>query len=295
MDGDDRRPPPEEDFTDGADVVPFPGGGHPSLGESDRRGGDDHRAPGAGRTEAWDRSEPAGSEEDPPAGTSPGPFDFDPVQPDADPTRDEPEGADDSLDELTHEHYVAATTEEYKGLARSVAEAAKQQHEQQAVAASMPGVGTGLVGFEDVIGRPVAEEEQRGPSDLPVRVLTAVVLVALLVTALWAGGWWFVGLLVVLGSVAVGEFYAVLRRRGFVPMSLLGLLGLAGIMVAGRIGGPAAIGGAVAGLRWSCCCSIRSSPGVTRSRTPLSPCWGRYGWGCWHLPSRSSAPTGRSL
>ena len=47
---------------------------------------------------------------------------------------------------------MLATTQEYQGLAEAIAAAEQEEHEPQAVAASMPGLETGVVGFEDVIG-----------------------------------------------------------------------------------------------------------------------------------------------
>ncbi|NIR38963.1 MAG: hypothetical protein GWN79_16990, partial [Actinobacteria bacterium] len=86
--------------------------------------------------------------------------------------------------------YVTATTREYRGLAEDVARADTEEFERQAVAASMPGVGTGLIGFEDVTGRrgvseeEIEQEEQRRASDLTVRVGSGVVLVGLFLGSL---------------------------------------------------------------------------------------------------------------
>src|ERR687891_729819 len=81
-------------------------------------------------------------------------------------------------EEFTSEHYVAATTEEYEGLAEEVSRAAEADWEQQAVAATMPGVESGLVGFGDVSGRATVREEdyeaveQAASSDLTMRIGT---------------------------------------------------------------------------------------------------------------------------
>ncbi len=63
-------------------------------------------------------------------------------------SEDEGEGSA-HLDDYTHDDYLAATTREYQGLAEDIAAAEGLEYERQAVAASMPGVGSGLVGFED--------------------------------------------------------------------------------------------------------------------------------------------------
>ena len=61
---------------------------------------------------------------------------------------------------------MLATTQEYQGLAEAIAAAEQEEHEPQAVAASMPGLETGVVGFEDVIG---AEERDRRHAPGPLR------------------------------------------------------------------------------------------------------------------------------
>ena len=66
----------------------------------------------------------------------------------------------------THEDYVLATTQEYQGLAEAIAAAEQEEHEPQAVAASMPGLETGVVGFEDVIGAEGKEIDDTPPRPL---------------------------------------------------------------------------------------------------------------------------------
>ena len=80
------------------------------------------------------------------------------------------------LDEFTSEEYVSATTQEYQGLAEDVSKAATEKWEMQAVAATLPGVDSGLVGFEDVGGAATHSEEsyeameQAASSDLTMRI-----------------------------------------------------------------------------------------------------------------------------
>lgn len=168
-------------------------------------------------------------------------------------TADDAEGDDDEwhegpsvLDDFTNDDYVAATTREYQGLAESVRESETQQHELQAVAATMPGIEGGLVGFEDVTGETVAApplEPRR--TDLTARVATALVLVGLLLASLWAGGGWFVVLATAVSVLALGEFYAGVRRVGYVPVALFGLLGAIAAMVSGWFSGSGGLAGAV--------------------------------------------------
>lgn len=153
-----------------------------------------------------------------------------------------------SLDEFTNDDYAAATTREYQGLAEEVARANTQEVEQQAVAASLPGVGSGLIGFDDVTGHkgPSEEdaelEEQRRASDLTMRVVTAVVLVGIFLGTLMVGRGLFTGFVAVVMIMALGEFYATARSRGFAPVALFGFLGAIGIAVGTLQAGVVAIG-----------------------------------------------------
>ena len=52
------------------------------------------------------------------------------------------------------------------------------------------------------------------------------------------GGWFFTLFVGAIMVVAVGEFYATLRRHGFVPLALFGLIGALGSVVAAHLGGP---------------------------------------------------------
>ncbi len=134
--------------------------------------------------------------------------------------------------DFSQESYVNATTEEYRGLAEEIARLRDSQFEHQAVAATMAGVDSGLVGFEDVTGRRgVSEEEveaaeQARSSDLALRVASGLGLVGLLAGSLYLGGWWFTAFLTLLMLVALGEFYATIRKVGFAPLALVGLLGV---------------------------------------------------------------------
>lgn len=167
----------------------------------------------------------------------------------------EPEEVGDSAGPplgFTADDYVAATTQEYRGLAAEVSRANETIVPRQAVAAAMPGIGTGLIGFEDVTGEmgvseiDVEAEEQARTSDLTMRIGTALVLVTLFMGSLIGGGWLFSGFVTVVMVLAVGEIYLTLRRYGFTPVALFGFLAVIGAGVAAHVSGPLATGTVVA-------------------------------------------------
>jgi phosphatidate cytidylyltransferase len=152
---------------------------------------------------------------------------------------------DDAEPSISEEAYLSATTAEYRDLAEEIARGTNDDPANMpAVAATMAGVGTGLVDFADVTGRPgVSEEdvehaEQAAASDLTLRIISALVLLGLFMATLLLGGWFFTLFVGAIMVVAVGEFYATLRRHGFVPLALFGLLGALGSAVAAHMGGP---------------------------------------------------------
>jgi phosphatidate cytidylyltransferase len=173
--------------------------------------------------------------------------------------RDEPDGgtAEDfnhlesgptSLDSFSNEDYRSATTREYRGLAEEIAKAASEDVERQAVSASMPGVGSGLIGFDDVTGvrgpseEEVELEEQQRTSDLTVRVGTAVVLVGIFLGSLLMGSAWFTAFVLIVMVLSLGEFYATARARGYAPAALFGFLGMFGMAIGTLRSGVVAIG-----------------------------------------------------
>ena len=151
--------------------------------------------------------------------------------------------------DFTSAEYLKGTTQEYQGLAEEVQRAATEEWELQAVAANLPGVESGLVGFGDVSGTQTESEEsyeaaeQAASSDLAMRVGSAVVIFGLFVGSLLLSGWWFTVFVILLMVVAVGEFYATLRTRGYRPLALFGLLGVILMGVGAHNVGPMAIGG----------------------------------------------------
>lgn len=172
----------------------------------------------------------------------------------ADQTTNGPPTVEDLMDyeedptSISEEVYLSATTAEYRDLAEEVARAEYEEPlTRPAVAASMAGVGSGLVDFEDVTGQKgISEEEiehveQAAASDLTLRVISAFVLVALFMGTLLLGGWWFTAFVGLVMVVALGEFYSTLRKHGFVPLAIFGLLGVLGSAIAAHVGGPGPI------------------------------------------------------
>lgn len=154
-----------------------------------------------------------------------------------------------SLDDYPADRYTSATTQEYRGLAEEIRRLGEEQFERQAVSATIAGVDTGLVGFEDVTGqRGVTEEdvelaEQARSSDLALRVASALVLLAMFLGSLYLGGWWFTLFLALVTVVSLGEFYATVRKVGYAPLALIGLLGALLLPILVHRGGVLAFAG----------------------------------------------------
>jgi phosphatidate cytidylyltransferase len=153
------------------------------------------------------------------------------------------------LDDFTSDHYIKGTTQEYQGLAEEIERAAEEEWELQAVAASIPGVESGLVGLGDVSGTESEPEEsyeaveQAASSDLAMRVGSALAVFGLFLGSLLLGGWWFTIFVILVMVVSVGEFYATVRTRGYRPLALFGLLGVLLMGVGAHNVGPMAIAG----------------------------------------------------
>ncbi|HEX6300731.1 MAG TPA: phosphatidate cytidylyltransferase [Acidimicrobiia bacterium] len=156
---------------------------------------------------------------------------------------------DSDVGEFTSAQYLKGTTQEYQGLAEEVERASTEEWELQAVAASLPGVESGLVGFGDVSGTLSESEEsyeaaeQAASSDLAMRVGSALVVFGLFLGSLLLGGWWFTTFVILLMVVSLGEFYATLRTRGYRPLALFGLLGLVLMGIGANNVGPVALAG----------------------------------------------------
>lgn len=150
------------------------------------------------------------------------------------------------LDEFSRDDYLAKTTTEYQDLAEEIRRIETEAVQMQAVAAPLHGIDSGVVGFEDVTGTvEVPIERTKRTSDLPVRIVSGLALVALLVGSAVLGGWWFVAFLSLVSIVAVGEFYSATRTAGYKPIALLGLLAAIGAPIAGFRAGPGGVAGTV--------------------------------------------------
>ena len=188
-----------------------------------------------------------------------------------------------ALDEFTSEEYVSATTQEYQGLAEDVSKAATEKWEMQAVAATLPGVDSGLVGFEDVGGAATDSEEsyeaieQAASSDLTMRIGSGLAIFGFFLGSLLLGGWWFSAFVTLLMVVSVGELYANLRTRGYRPFALLGILGVVMMGVGAHNWGVSAIGGwgalAIAATVLFYSVTPRSNPLENTSVTILGVAW----------------------
>ena len=148
-----------------------------------------------------------------------------------------------SADDITQQIYTTSATMGHRGFAEELSRAGDEDTEWQAISAAMPGVGSGVVGFDDVADLGDDEDVYEAPtrSQLGTRVFTGVVLVGLLTAAVWVGGAAaaaFIGLLTLLG---LGEFYSTLRHRGYRPLALFGYLGGIAMMATTWFHGPVAI------------------------------------------------------
>jgi len=218
--------------------------------------------PGAG-AEAWDAPPlvPGGEQEweaeAAPAGlddTHPEP----PIDPDAevyDVVEDdldrapapEPAGVDsDEPAEWTEDIYSGAVTTEHRGLAEAVARASTEDTQLQALSAAMPGLETGVVGFEDV--EDLGTDEIYIPpvrSDLGARVLTGLILVSLLFGSLWVGGAALAAFIGVMVMIGLTEYFTTLRHKGYSPLVIFGYLGATGALAGTWAWGPIAVPGAI--------------------------------------------------
>ncbi|HEY4606891.1 MAG TPA: phosphatidate cytidylyltransferase [Acidimicrobiia bacterium] len=162
--------------------------------------------------------------------------------------RDEP-FSPRNLDDYSSDEYTGHTTQEYQGLAEEVSRAAEEEWELQAVAATVPGVDSGLVGFEDVTGAYSTTEEdyeaseQALTSDIAMRVASALVVFGMFLGSLLLGGWWFTAFVILVMVVGTGEFYATVRSDDYRPLALFGLLGVAFMGVGAHVSGAVAVAG----------------------------------------------------
>ncbi|MEA2024059.1 MAG: phosphatidate cytidylyltransferase [Actinomycetota bacterium] len=147
-------------------------------------------------------------------------------------------------EDFTEEHYLDAATREHHDLAVAVAAADSEDAEQVALSAAIPGLDSGIVGFDDVVdpnagdaSAPIAPPKS---SDLVVRVVTGVALVAAFVLSLlWRPA--IIVLALAVFVIAAGEFYSVLVHRRYKPLLIFGYLGIIGAGLGAVVWGVIAI------------------------------------------------------
>ncbi|MFV9671689.1 MAG: phosphatidate cytidylyltransferase [Acidimicrobiia bacterium] len=147
-------------------------------------------------------------------------------------------------EDFTEEHYLDAATREHHDLAAAIAVAESQDTEQVALSAAIPGLDSGVVGFDDVVeaqgdgaSAPIAPPKS---SDLVLRVGTGVALIAaFLLSLLWRPA--IIVLALAVFVIAAGEFYSVLMHRKYKPLSIFGFLGIVGAGLGAVVWGVVAI------------------------------------------------------
>jgi phosphatidate cytidylyltransferase len=185
-----------------------------------------------------------------------------------------------SLDDYTAEDYLGAATQDHADLAAAIAAAEGEETEKVALSAVIPGLESGVVGFDDVVEGAGAEEEpvqEPGSSNLVLRVGTGLGLVAALALSLL----WRPALIVFVLAVfviAAGEFYSALIHRRFKPMSLFGFLGIVGAALGTAAWGVGAIPIAMALmatvlLLFNAVSPRRDQPAANFSLTVLVAAW----------------------
>jgi phosphatidate cytidylyltransferase len=129
--------------------------------------------------------------------------------------------------DVTEEHYIPTGTSDHADLAQAVARAGAEDTEQVALSAEIPGLESNVVGFDDVVEAEgtFAGTAKRSSSDLPMRIITGVLLVATFFAALlWRPALIFLAIAVFL--IAAGEFYTALMQRGYQPLAIFGFIGI---------------------------------------------------------------------
>jgi phosphatidate cytidylyltransferase len=151
---------------------------------------------------------------------------------------------DGDLDLDADTYYASSATREHRGLAEAIHQAGDGDLEWQAMSASMPGVDTGVIGYDDVADLGGDEEDtyvERSRSDLGTRVFTGFVLLGLLLGSMWVGREAFAVFIGLMVFIALTEYYTALRRARFRPIALFGYLGGLGVLFAAWFHGPLAI------------------------------------------------------
>jgi phosphatidate cytidylyltransferase len=144
---------------------------------------------------------------------------------------DEPaEGASvHDFNDFSGDQYLQKATREHQDLAAAMDAADSEDTHQVAVSAAIPGLESGVVGFDDVVaageGESAVPAAPRQSSDLLLRVGTGIALVAaFLLSLLWRPAITVLALAAFV--VAAGEFYSALIHRQYKPMPIFGFVAI---------------------------------------------------------------------
>ena len=153
------------------------------------------------------------------------------------------------FNDFADDQYLQKATREHQDLAAAIDQADSEDTQQVAVSAAIPGLESGVVGFDDVVaageGDAAVPAAPRQSSDLLLRVGTGFALVAaFLLSLLWRPAITVLALAAFV--VAAGEFYSALMHRRYKPMSIFGFVGILaaglGAVVWGVVAIPIAFG-----------------------------------------------------
>jgi phosphatidate cytidylyltransferase len=153
------------------------------------------------------------------------------------------------FNDFADDQYLQKATREHQDLAAAIDQADAEDTQQVAVSAAIPGLESGVVGFDDVVaageGDAAVPAAARQSSDLLLRVGTGIALVAaFLLSLLWRPAITVLALAAFV--VAAGEFYSALMHRRYKPMSIFGFVGILaaglGAVVWGVVAIPIAFG-----------------------------------------------------
>lgn len=144
--------------------------------------------------------------------------------------------------EFDEQIYAGPGTIEHRDLAAAIAQSGDEDTAWQAMSAAMPGLDTGVLGFEDVADLGDQDEYvEPSRSNLGARVGTGLVLVGLLFGTLLIADVAFVAFIGLMLMIGLAEFYAALRRSGYLPLTIVGLAGGLGTLITGWFHGPTAL------------------------------------------------------
>ena len=146
--------------------------------------------------------------------------------------------------DFSDDQYLQKATREHQDLAAAIDAADSEDTQQVAVSAAIPGLESGVVGFDDVVasgeGEAAVPAAPRQSSDLLLRVGTGAALIAaFLLSLLWRPAITVLALAAFV--VAAGEFYSALMHRRYKPMSIFGFVGIIAAGIGAVVWGVVAI------------------------------------------------------